>query len=147
LRLDANGRGIARYAVYYGDLTSGGASISGLTTRASFDTAVPRLPNCPPEASYCVGPAPGQTAGPPGLELFRGPDMLAGNPAFVTHRVCCNGVFGTLSWYEPRTDMSYTVDLSRSVAERYGSPVAEADVAAARAVAALAAQLVKLPVT
>jgi hypothetical protein len=145
-RLDANGRGIARYAVYYGDLTNGGASISGLTSRAAFDTAVPRLPNCPAEATYCVGPAPGQAAGPPGLELFRTADLVAGNPAFVTHRVCCNGVFWSLSWYDSRADMSYAVDLSRSVAERYGTSAAEADVSAAHAVAALAAQLVKLPV-
>jgi hypothetical protein len=41
--------------------------------------------------------------------------------------------------------MSYSVDLSRSVAARYGSPAAEADVSAAHAVAALAAQLVRLP--
>ena len=60
--------------------------------------------------------------------------------------MCCNGVFWSVSWYEQRTNMSYTIDLSRSVAERYGGPVAEADVAAARAVAAMAAQLVKLPV-
>jgi hypothetical protein len=31
LRLDATGQGIARYAVYYGDLTTGVATISGLT--------------------------------------------------------------------------------------------------------------------
>jgi hypothetical protein len=146
LRLDANGRGIARYAVYYGDLTNGGASISGLTSRASFDTAVPRLPNCASDASYCVGPAPGQAAGPPGLELFRTADLVVDSPAFVTHRVCCNGVFWSLSWYDSRADMTYTVDLSRSVAARYGSSAAEADVAAAHAVAALAAQLVRLPV-
>ena len=145
LRLDATGQGIARYAVYYGDLTNGGASISGLVARSSFDSSVPRMPDCPSDASYCVGPAPGQTSGPPGLELFRAPDLVGGNPAFVTHRVCCNGVFWSLSWYEQRTNMSYSVDLSRSVAARYGSPAAEADVSAAHAVAALAAQLVRLP--
>jgi len=42
--------------------------------------------------------------------------------------------------------MSYTIDMSRSVAARYGGSSAEADVSAARAVAALAAQLVRLPV-
>jgi hypothetical protein len=41
--------------------------------------------------------------------------------------------------------MSYTIDLSRSVAARYGSSTAEGDTAAARAVAALAHQLVRLP--
>jgi hypothetical protein len=41
--------------------------------------------------------------------------------------------------------MSYTIDLSRSVAAHYGSSAAEADGAAAHAVAALAAQLVRLP--
>src|SRR5215472_17320302 len=46
LRLDATGQGIARYAVYYGDLTTGVASVTGLVGRAAFDTAAPRLPGC-----------------------------------------------------------------------------------------------------
>jgi hypothetical protein len=41
--------------------------------------------------------------------------------------------------------MSYTVDLSRRVAALYGSSAIEADAAAARAVASLAQQLVRLP--
>jgi hypothetical protein len=63
----------------------------------------------------------------------------------VTHRVCCNGVFWSLSWYDQRSNMSYTIDLSRSVAARYGGPAAEGDVAGAHTVGALAAQLVRLP--
>jgi hypothetical protein len=63
----------------------------------------------------------------------------------VSHRVCCNGDFWSLSWYEERTNMSYTIDLSRSVAARFGNSAAEGDVAAAHAVAALAPQLVRLP--
>jgi hypothetical protein len=50
----------------------------------------------------------------------------------------------SLNWYDQRTNMSYTIDLSRSVAAPYGSPAAEHDVAAARAVAALAPRLVPL---
>ena len=73
------------------------------------------------------------------------PGLVLDGPAFVTHRVCCNGVFWSVSWYEPRTNMSYTIDLSRSVAARYGSQSADDDVAAARSVGALAAQLVRLP--
>src|SRR5205823_8956902 len=46
LRLDATGQGIARYAVYYGDLTTGVATISGLIGRASFDAAAPHLADC-----------------------------------------------------------------------------------------------------
>jgi hypothetical protein len=84
-------------------------------------------------------------AGPPGLELFRAPQLVMDSPAFVTHRVCCNGVFWSLGWYDQRTNMSYTIDLSRSVAARYGSLAAEGDVAAAHAVATLATQLVRLP--
>jgi hypothetical protein len=145
LRLDANGLGIARYAVYYGDLTTGGATISGLVGRASFDASAPRLPDCAADAAYCAGLVAGQSPGPPGLELFRAPDLVEDYPAFVTHRVCCNGVMWSLSWYEPRANMSYTIDLSRSVATRFGSPAAEADLGAARAVAALAPQLVRLP--
>ena len=38
------------------------------------------------------------------------------HPAFATHRVCCNGVFWSLSWYEERANMSYTIDLSRTQA-------------------------------
>ena len=144
LRLDAASRGIARYAVYYGDLTNGGATISGLLGRASFDGGAPRLANCADDAPYCVGPVAGQPPGPPGLEVFRRPDLVMGSPAFVTHRVCCNGDFWSLSWYEERTNMSYTIDLSRSIAARYGSMVAENDVAAARKVGALANQLVRL---
>ena len=144
LRVDANSRGIARYAVYYGDLSTGGAAISGLIGREAFDNATPRLPDCAPDAAYCVGPVPGQTTGPPGLELFRSTDFVDGSPAVITHRVCCNGVFWSMSWYEPETNMSYTLDLSRSVAQRYGNDAIAQDAEAARAVAALAAQLVRL---
>lgn len=146
LRLDATGQGIARYAVYYGDLTSGGATISGLVGRAFFDSATPQLPDCAADAAYCAGPGPGMPrSSPPGVELFRAPDLVETYPAFVTHRVCCNGVAWSVSWYEPRANMSYTIDLSRSVAARYGSPTADADSAAAYRVAALATQLVRLP--
>ncbi|HEV7665047.1 MAG TPA: J domain-containing protein [Chloroflexota bacterium] len=146
-RLEATGMGIARYAVYYGDLTAGGATISGLVGRASFDAGAPHIPDCAPEATYCTGLAPGQTAGSgsPGYELFRAADLLPDYPAFVTHRVCCNGVFWSLSWYEPRANMSYTIDLSRRVAALYGSAAIEGDAAAAHAVANLASQLVRLP--
>jgi hypothetical protein len=147
LRLDAASRGIARYAVYYGDLSNGGATISGLVGRASFDGGAPRIAGCGVDAEYCSGPVAGQPTGPPGLELFRASDLVGSvsNEAFITHRVCCNGVFWSLNWYEQRTNMSYTIDLSRSVAARYGSLAAEHDAAAARAVGALAAQLVRLP--
>jgi hypothetical protein len=145
LRLDAASRGIARYAVYYGDLTNGGATISGLVGREAFDGGAPRFADCSAAAEYCSGPVAGQPPGPPGLELFRAPQLVMDSPAFVTHRVCCNGVFWSLSWYEQRTNMSYTIDLSRSVATRYGSLAAEGDVAAAHSVAALASQLVRLP--
>jgi len=145
LRLDAERRGIARYAVYYGDLTNGGATISGLVGRDAFDGGAPRFADCRAEAEYCAGPVAGQPPGPPGLELFRAPQLVLNSPAFVSHRVCCNGVFWSVSWYEPRTNMSYTIDLSRSVAVRYGSLTATGDVAAARSVAALAGQLVRLP--
>jgi len=145
LRLDAASRGIARYAVYYGDLTNGGATISGLVGRDAFDGGAPRVSDCSSTAEYCAGPVAGQPPGPPGLELFRAPQLVRDSPALVTHRVCCNGVFWSLSWYEQRTNMSYTIDLSRSVAARYGSQSADDDVAAARSVGALAAQLVRLP--
>jgi hypothetical protein len=145
LRLDATGQGIARYAVYYGDLTTGGATISGLVGRASFDTGPPKLPDCAPDATYCVGPVPGQTSGPPGLEIFRAPGLVEDYPAVVVHRVCCNGVFWSVSWYEPTANMSYSIDLSRAVALRYGNEQASDDEAAARAVAALAPMLVRLP--
>jgi hypothetical protein len=144
-RIDATGMGIARYAVYYGDLTSGGAAISGLVGRTSFDNSTPRLPDCLPSAAYCLGPVPGQASGAPGLELFRASDLIEDYPALVTHRVCCNGVFWSFSWYEPGPNMSYTLDLSRSVALHFGTSSADGDVTAARAVAALAAQLVRLP--
>ena len=145
LRLDAASRGIARYAIYYGDLTNGGATISGLVGRDAFDGGAPRISNCSSTAEYCAGPVAGQPPSPPGLEVFRAPQLVKDSPAFVTHRVCCNGVFWSLSWYEQRTNMSYTIDLSRSVAARYGSQSADDDVAAARSVGALAAQLVRLP--
>jgi hypothetical protein len=146
LRLDAAAQGIARYAVYYGDLTTGVASISGLIGRASFDAAAPHLSDCAGNATYCTGPGVGQSpSDPPGVELFRPPDLVGGYPAFATHRVCCNGVFWSLSWYEPDTNMSYTIDLSRSVAAQFGGASTNDDVAAARSVAALASQLVRLP--
>jgi hypothetical protein len=145
-RLDATGQGIARYAVYYGDLSSGGATISGLTGRSAFDAAVPRLPDCAADAPYCLGMVVGQPAdASPGLELFRAPDLVDGNPAYITHRVCCNGVYWSLNWYEPRANMSYTIDLSRSVAARFGGTTATGDQEAMRAVAGLASQLVRLP--
>ena len=144
-RLDSTGRGIARYAVYYGDLARGGATISGLTGRTAFDSTAPRLVDCAADAAYCAGPAPGQPAGLTGLELFRTPDLGAEYPAFATHRVCCNGVFWSFSWYEPAANMSYTIDLSRSVALQFGGESVVGDVAAARAVAELASRLVRLP--
>jgi hypothetical protein len=146
LRIDETGQGIARYAVYYGDLTTGVASVSGLIGRASFDAGEPRLPDCSPEAAYCVGPGASQSASDsPGVELFRASDFVGANPAFVTHRVCCNGLFWSISWYDTATNMSYTIDLSRNVAAQFGGPVADHDVASARRVAALATELVRLP--
>jgi hypothetical protein len=59
--------------------------------------------------------------------------------------VCCKGVFWSLSWYDPSTNMSYTIDLSRNVATQFGGPAATNDLPAARSVAALASQLVRLP--
>jgi hypothetical protein len=145
-RVDANGRGLARYAVYYGDWARGGATITGLIGRAAFDQALPQLPECALAASYCVGPAPGQSTGPPGLELFRAADLVEGDyPAFATHRVCCNGVFWSLSWYEPRANMSYSIDLSRTIAAPFGEDIGPQNLSAAQSVAALARQLVRLP--
>jgi DnaJ-domain-containing protein 1 len=145
-RLDATGRGIARYAIYYGDRTSGGATIAGLLSRASFDVGAPRIADCRADAEYCVGPGAGQPASvvAPGLELFRGSHLVDDYPAFITHRVCCNGVFWSVSWYEPAANMTYTIDLSHSVAAQFGNANAEGDFSAARAVAALAPQLVRL---
>jgi hypothetical protein len=145
MRIDATSQGIARYAVYYGDVTTGVASISGLIGRASFDGALPRIPDCAPEAEYCAGPGFGQKAGDPaGLELFRPEHLVGDSPAFAVHRVCCSGLFWSLSWYEANTNMSYTLDLSRNVAAQYGSNRAEDDVTAAKLVGSLAGQLVRL---
>ena len=69
----------------------------------------------------CLGPAPGQTEGPPGLELFRAPNLLADSPAFVTHRVCCNGVFWSLSWYDSRADLGFSNRTSSTVALMLGN--------------------------
>lgn len=145
LRTESASRGIARYAVYYSDLTSGAATISGLLGRESFDTGATRLPDCSPDGTYCSGPVPGQSSGPPGLELFRAPGLVGEYPAYATHRVCCNGVFWSLSWYEARVDMSYSIEVSRSAAIQYGGSAVEANVAAARAFAVLASELVRLP--
>lgn len=145
IRVDANGRGLARYAVYYGDWSVGGATITGLIGRSAFDSALPPIAGCAPEAPYCIGPAPGQTDGPPAQELFRASDLVEDNPAFATHRVCCNGVFWSLSWYEERANMSYTIDLSRTQAESFGSTIGQDNAAAAHELGALARQLVRLP--
>jgi len=145
MRIDEGSLGLARYAVYYGNLITGGATIAGLPGRASFDASAPNMTGCASDAAYCVGPVGGQAPGPPGLELFRVPGLVEDNPAFVSHRVCCDGVFWSVSWYVASSNMSYTIDLSRSVAAQYGSPTADDDLTAARAVAALAGQLVPLP--
>jgi hypothetical protein len=145
-RIDANGLGLARYAVYYGDWSVGGATISGLVGRSAFDNAVPRLAGCAAEAAYCSGPAPGQTSGNDGFELFRPGDLIEDYPAVATHRVCCNGTFWSVAWYEPRANMSYAVDLSRALALQFASNTVDPDnLAAARGVAGLARQLVRLP--
>ena len=146
MRLDATSQGIARYAVYYGDVTTGVASISGLIGRASFDTAVPRIPGCTADAAYCAGPGVGQTSSdPPGLELFRPEHLVGDDLAFATHRVCCSGVFWSLNWYEPSTNMSYTIDLSRNIAAEFGDSTATDNVPSAKAVGTLASELVRLP--
>jgi hypothetical protein len=145
MRIDATSQGIARFAVYYGDITTGVASVSGLIGRTSFDGAVPRLQDCAPDAAYCSGPGVGQNPGdPPGLELFRPEHLVDDSPAFATHRVCCNGVFWSLNWYDAATNMSYTIDLSRNIAAQFGNGSADDDVNAAKAVGALAGQLVRL---
>jgi hypothetical protein len=143
-RIEASGQFNPRYAVYYGDLITGGADVTGSVGRAGFDNSTPHLADCAPDAAYCAGPVPGQTSGPPGLEVFRGDALVADNPAYITHRVN-TGAFWSVYWYEPRTNMSYTLDLSRSVAQRFGNGNIESDTVAARAVAGLAAQLVRLP--
>ncbi len=145
IRVDANGRGLARYAVYYGDWSVGGATITGLIGRSAFDSAAPPIAGCAPEASYCLGPAPGQNAGPPGQELFRADDLVEDYPALATHRVCCNGVFWSLTWYEERANMTYTIDLSRTLAIPFGAMIGEENGAAAHELGALARQLVRLP--
>ncbi len=145
VQIDATGQGIARYAVYYGDWSRGGATITGLRGN-SFSANVPTLPGCAAEATYCVGPAPGQTSGGNGMELFREPDLMADNPAVGVHRVCCNGTFWTIAWYEPRANTSYAVDLSRSLALQFGShDLGQQNLAAARAIASIGKQLVRLP--
>jgi len=104
------------------------------------------MTDCAPDAAYCVGPGAGQNAAdPPGLELFRPEHLVGDDPAFATHRVCCNGVFWSLNWYAAGVNMSYTIDLSRTIAAQYGSSAADDDVNAAKAVGALAGQLVRLP--
>ena len=146
MRLDATSQGIARYAVYYGDITTGVASVSGLIGRTSFDAAAPRLPSCSPDATYCTGFGVGQSSTDiPGVELFQPAHLVGDDPAFAVHRVCCNGTSWSLDWYDPMTNMSYTIDFSRSIATQYGSSKAENDVDAARAVGALVGQLVRLP--
>jgi hypothetical protein len=146
MRLDATSQGIARYAVYYGDLTTGLAGVSGLTGRASFDSALPHISGCSPDAPYCTGLGVGQSASDaPGVELFQPAHLVGDDPAFVVHRVCCNGVYWSLSWYDPAANMSYTIDLSRNVALQFGSARADDNADAARAVGALASQLVRLP--
>jgi hypothetical protein len=146
MRIDATSQGIARYAVYYGDITTGVASVSGLIGRNSFDAMLPKLPDCAPDAAYCAGPGVGQKPGdPPGVELFRPEHLVGDEPAFVVHRVCCSGVSWSLNWYEASTNMSYTIDLSRNEATLFGSSSADDNVDAARAVGALAGQLVRLP--
>ncbi len=145
-RIDGNGRGIARYAVYYGDWSVGGATITGLVGRSALDSSLPRLPDCSALSAYCVGPAPGQTSGGNGFELFRADDLIEDYPAVATHRVCCNGTFWSIAWYEPRANMSYAVDLSRALALQFGSSeLGQDNLAAARGVAALGKQLVRLP--
>jgi hypothetical protein len=144
-RVDAIGRGLARYAVYYGDPAVGSATISGQPGRSTFDSTVPRIAGCTLENAYCVGPAPGQSSGPPGLELFRAADLVDDYPAFVTHRVCCNGVFWSVAWYEPGPDMSYTIDLARAVAIPFGTTVDSANASVARQLGSLARDLVRLP--
>jgi hypothetical protein len=145
LRTEATSQGIAGYAIYYGDLTTSSASISGRLGRASFDAGAAGPAGCSADATYCVGPVPGQSSGPPGLELFRTPGLVGDYPAYATHRVCCNGVFWSLSWYEPNANMSYTIDVARNAAAQYGGSLAEGNVDAARSFAALAPQLVRLP--
>lgn len=145
LRTEATSQGIAGYAVYYGDLTTSSASVSGRLGRASFDAGAAGPAGCSPDGAYCAGPVPGQSSGAPGLELFRGPGLVGDFPAYATHRVCCNGVFWSLSWYEPNVNMSYTIDVSRSAAAQYGGPLADGNVDAARSFANLASQLVRLP--
>lgn len=145
LRTEGTGQGIARYAIYYGDLSTGGATISGIVGRAALDGATPRVGDCAADATYCQGAVPGQPPGPPGIELFRAPDLVQDYPSFVTHRTCCNGVFWSVSWYEPRANVTYEVDLSKSVAGRYGSAAVDSDAAAARSVAQIADALVRLP--
>jgi hypothetical protein len=145
VRVDANSRGLARYAVYYGDWSAGGITITGLIGRSAFDSAEPQIAGCAPGAGYCVGPAPGQTSGPPGQELFRADDLVEDYPAFAAHRVCCNGVFWSLSWYEQRANMSYTIDLSRTQAAAFGNGIGAENATAAHELGALARQLVRLP--
>jgi DnaJ domain len=146
VRVDANGLGIARYAVYYGDWSQGGATITGLVGRGAFDSSMPSLPGCDAQAAYCVGPAPGQSSGANGFELFRPGDLVDDAPAVATHRVCCNGTFWSVAWYEPRANMSYSIDLSRALAMQFaGDTLNATNVDAARGVASLAKQLVRLP--
>lgn len=146
MRLDATSQGIARYAVYYGDITTGVASVSGLIGRTSFESGLPKVADCATDAPYCSALNVGQQSGdPPGLELFRPEHLVGDDPAFVVHRVCCTGLFWSLSWYEPATNMSYTIDMSRNVAAQYGGTSASEDVDAAKAIGALAGQLVRLP--
>jgi hypothetical protein len=146
VRIDSNGFGLARYAVYYGDWSVGGANITGLIGRDAFDNSAKPLPGCADSADYCVGPAPGQLASAQGMELFRAADLVNDYPAVVIHRACCNGNFWSVGWYEQRANMSYSIDLSRGLATQFsGDSLSPDNMDAARAVASLAKQLVRLP--
>jgi hypothetical protein len=123
----------------------GSATLVGTLGRAKYDEelfydATLRYRNCAPAGPYCQGSGVGDR---PTMELFRGLEV-GGSRAFATHIVCCNGHYWRLTWYGEADGMTYQMEFDRNIADRYGGGISEGNVAGARALVDIAAQLVPL---
>lgn len=139
-----------RYLVQYREQEGsfGSAQIGGAIGRDDLDQALNALAarsfrRCPADAPYCVENVAGQDGAAPASEVFRGLTVNDGE-AVVEHVVCCGGHYWSLTWYDATRDMTYTMVLVGTMADRYGSTIAPDNASVATTLAGIAGRLAPL---
>jgi hypothetical protein len=129
------------YSVEYSK-DGGTARVSGSLGQARFtqDSATEQS-GCAASTPYCPQFGLGGRQSAPTGEIFHG-IAIRGNPALVTHAVCCADPVWEFEWYDPAADTSYSVQLLDTFDPRLDTTLGSQNADKVRYFAGLAAQFV-----